>query len=177
MKINTSLFDRDSDERAVSPVIGVILMVAITVILAAVIGAFVLNLGSNLGNNGPQAQVAIQDASASLTSSQADNVFTITHNGGDTLQASQLKIMVTDGNGNKWAETGLNTAAGSIDPVSGASKPLDWVSTPGTTISTGDSFTVKEDTATQISQNTQLTVKIIDTNSNSVVAQATITIN
>lgn len=35
------------DERAVSPVIGVILMVAITVILAAVIAAFVLDMGSN----------------------------------------------------------------------------------------------------------------------------------
>lgn len=35
------------DERAVSPVIGVILMVAITVILAAVIAAFVLDLGQS----------------------------------------------------------------------------------------------------------------------------------
>ncbi|MDS0475280.1 type IV pilin N-terminal domain-containing protein [Natrinema sp. 1APR25-10V2] len=35
----------DGNERAVSPVIGVILMVAITVILAAVIAAFVLDLG------------------------------------------------------------------------------------------------------------------------------------
>ena len=32
-----------ADDSAVSPVIGVILMVAITVILAAVIGSFVLN--------------------------------------------------------------------------------------------------------------------------------------
>ena len=37
----------DEDERAVSPVIGVILMVAITVILAAVIAAFVLDLGQS----------------------------------------------------------------------------------------------------------------------------------
>lgn len=36
-----------TDDDAVSPVIGVILMVAITVILAAVIGAFVLDLGSS----------------------------------------------------------------------------------------------------------------------------------
>jgi flagellin-like protein len=36
-----------TDEDAVSPVIGVILMVAITVILAAVIGAFVLNIGGS----------------------------------------------------------------------------------------------------------------------------------
>ncbi|ADD03884.1 DUF1628 domain protein [Natrialba magadii ATCC 43099] len=37
------------EERAVSPVIGVILMVAITVILAAVIAAFVLDLGGSIG--------------------------------------------------------------------------------------------------------------------------------
>ncbi|MDX1747991.1 MAG: type IV pilin N-terminal domain-containing protein, partial [Halobacteriales archaeon] len=36
-----------TDDDAVSPVIGVILMVAITVILAAVIGAFVLGIGDN----------------------------------------------------------------------------------------------------------------------------------
>jgi flagellin-like protein len=36
------------EDRGVSPVIGVILMVAITVILAAVIGAFVLGLGDDL---------------------------------------------------------------------------------------------------------------------------------
>ncbi|MDQ2052478.1 type IV pilin N-terminal domain-containing protein [Natronolimnohabitans sp. A-GB9] len=37
-------------ERAVSPVIGVILMVAITVILAAVIAAFVLDMGDDMGS-------------------------------------------------------------------------------------------------------------------------------
>ena len=43
------MFDNklSADDRAVSPVVGVILMVAITVILAAVIGTFVLDLGSN----------------------------------------------------------------------------------------------------------------------------------
>lgn len=35
------------EERAVSPVIAVILMVAITVVLAAVIGTYALNLGSS----------------------------------------------------------------------------------------------------------------------------------
>ncbi|AXR79227.1 type IV pilin [Natrarchaeobaculum sulfurireducens] len=46
------------DERAVSPVIGVILMVAITVILAAVIAAFVLDLGGSVGEEA-QAGVSI----------------------------------------------------------------------------------------------------------------------
>ncbi|MFD1562771.1 type IV pilin [Haloarchaeobius amylolyticus] len=44
----------NDDERAVSPVIGVILMVAITVILAAVIAAFVLDMGQGQTQN-PQA--------------------------------------------------------------------------------------------------------------------------
>ncbi|ELK56003.1 hypothetical protein D320_01493, partial [Haloferax sp. BAB-2207] len=39
-----------TESRAVSPVIGVILMVAITVILAAVIGTFVLGLGDQVGD-------------------------------------------------------------------------------------------------------------------------------
>jgi len=47
-----------ADNRAVSPVIGVILMVAITVILAAVIGGFVLGLGGDL-QSAPQAQISI----------------------------------------------------------------------------------------------------------------------
>jgi flagellin-like protein len=44
------------DDRAVSAVIGVILMVAITVVMAAVIGTFVLDLGQNVQSN-PQAGV------------------------------------------------------------------------------------------------------------------------
>lgn len=44
MEIGPKMFKTD-DDRAVSPVIGVILMVAITVILAAVIAAFVLGIG------------------------------------------------------------------------------------------------------------------------------------
>lgn len=45
------------EERAVSPVIGVILMVAITVILAAVIAAFVLDIGP--GDTDPNAAVSV----------------------------------------------------------------------------------------------------------------------
>ncbi|MFB6269961.1 MAG: archaellin/type IV pilin N-terminal domain-containing protein, partial [Halobacterium sp.] len=41
----------DADERGVSPVIGVILMVAITVILAAVIASFVLGFGDSVSKS------------------------------------------------------------------------------------------------------------------------------
>ena len=78
-----------ADDRAVSPVIGVILMVAITVILAAVIGTFVLGLGSGL-SQAPQAQL---DFSYSTDGSTV----TITHQGGAALDGSTLSVNgVTD---------------------------------------------------------------------------------
>lgn len=77
MKLSTLL----TDDRAVSPVIGVILMVAITVILAAVIGTFVLGLGSNV-NSTPQATLSYD-----FTESGGDYNVTIAHDGGDTLSS------------------------------------------------------------------------------------------
>ncbi|MDS0278421.1 type IV pilin N-terminal domain-containing protein [Halomicroarcula sp. S1AR25-4] len=73
----------ESDD-AVSPVIGVVLMVAITVILAAVIGSFVIGLGSTT-NATPQASFTFDyDTGATQV--------TITHDGGDTLSKANLKV-------------------------------------------------------------------------------------
>jgi len=73
-----------NDDRGVSPVIGVILMVAITVILAAVIGTFVLGLGDSL-EQAPQAQLDAEASSGSVT---------ISHNGGDAIAAGDIKVTV-----------------------------------------------------------------------------------
>ena len=62
----TSTSPTNDTERAVSPVIGVILMVAITVILAAVIAAFVLDLGQDTGA-GPSAGVTFDDDGDNVT--------------------------------------------------------------------------------------------------------------
>ena len=59
-------------EDAVSPVIGVILMVAITVILAAVIGAFVFGMGSGVKKT----------YIVAATASQMGDDITVTYNGG-----------------------------------------------------------------------------------------------
>ncbi|RLI85985.1 MAG: type IV pilin, partial [Archaeoglobales archaeon] len=48
------------DKRGVSPVIGVILMVAITVILAAVIASFVFGMGGKV-KAAPNAQIVLED--------------------------------------------------------------------------------------------------------------------
>jgi len=82
MDIKTLLHDDD----AVSPVIGVILMVAITVILAAVIASFVLGLGDQAGQAAPQVSVSCDiGASGSMT-----------HDGGDTLNYNNLDIKNPD---------------------------------------------------------------------------------
>ncbi len=68
-KRNATLFD----DRAVSPVIGVILMVAITVILAAVIGTFVLDLGDSVDQN-PQAAVSFSEDGSNSVTVRVDSV-------------------------------------------------------------------------------------------------------
>jgi flagellin-like protein len=85
------------DDSAVSPVIGVILMVAITVILAAVIGTFVLNLGGSVQNTAPQASFAFDfEDEVSAAGSTWDNV-TVTHETGDSIKSSQLKVTSSTG--------------------------------------------------------------------------------
>ena len=60
------------NDRGVSPVIGVILMVAVTVVLAAVIGASVLDVGNDVGES-PSAAVDY-DGDETFTILSAQNV-------------------------------------------------------------------------------------------------------
>jgi len=72
-----SLFDdMEMEDRGVSPVIGVILMVAITVILAAVIASAVLGFGDNVQTNA-QAGVTTDNGNVTVTSlgSSTDGVY------------------------------------------------------------------------------------------------------
>jgi flagellin-like protein len=76
------------NEDAVSPVIGVILMVAITVILAAVIAAFVFNLGGSQ-EKAPTASIV----AANNPDTQTPDI-KISQKGGDLLKAGDWKISV-----------------------------------------------------------------------------------
>jgi len=81
-----------ADDDAVSPVIGVILMVAITVILAAVIATFVLGLGEQISSSAPQASFEYD-----LNSSSHN--LTVTHTGGDTLDNGTVYISAPNSSG------------------------------------------------------------------------------
>ncbi|MYL69176.1 type IV pilin [Halorubrum distributum] len=87
-----NLFNKD--DRGVSPVIGVILMVAITVILAAVIGTFVLGLGDQLGDTAPQASFSSSDVTVTTTGSDDTVDFTLEKTGGQDLETADLVVSV-----------------------------------------------------------------------------------
>lgn len=155
------------ENRAVSPVIGVILMVAITVILAAVIGTFVLGLGDRVQKTAPQSSVSIDDISAN------DNVILLEHDGGDTLNAQDLTIKVKDSSGSvvaTWgADDGLDTT---LSVGEQAALNLD-----GTSPEFGGAQAYSTSASYSISEGEQLTVLVIDSDSQKKVAQLTSTAN
>jgi flagellin-like protein len=92
--------------RAVSPVIGVILMVAITVILAAVIGAFVLEIGDQQ-ETAPNTSFDSEQATEFYKSNWATANLTtveINHAGGNNIEVSQTEIKV-NGNDSVWGSS------------------------------------------------------------------------
>jgi flagellin-like protein len=104
------------DDGAVSPVIGVILMVAITVILAAVMATFVLGIGEELSQRSPNvsftfdySQVDSNTADSWGETAQASNddaILRITHSGGPNVDADQLEVTGSSIHSNRagWAD-------------------------------------------------------------------------
>jgi hypothetical protein len=77
---------QDNTESAVSPVVGVMLMLVVTIIIAAVVSAFAGGL-SDSQDIAPQVTIKAEY-------SQEDGM-TIYHNGGDTLTIGEFKILLT----------------------------------------------------------------------------------
>ena len=98
------------DDVAVSPVIGVILMVAITVILAAVIATFVLGLGDSLSNQAPQASFSCDGGTVTMT-------------GGDQLDANEISV---EGVGNKNTGPTFYTAGDTVANSAGSGTKIIW---------------------------------------------------
>lgn len=120
---------------AVSPVIGVILMVAITVILAAVIGTFVLGQADQLNENAPTT-----DFNYEL---QDDGTYNVVHAGGDDFANDNVEV--TPGNVAFGASGDTITAGDSatgITASSGDTIRVLWSSAEGGTSSTIGSYQV-----------------------------------
>ena len=127
-------------DRAVSPVIGVILMVAITVVLAGVIGVMVFGLADDLGDTTPSATLDIDDVG--INSSDEVGNFTLAHDGGDAIEAQDLSVIV---------------AGSTIDHVAELS---DGELVDGDTFSAGESVTIvfEEEDETNVEEGDSITV-------------------
>lgn len=78
-----------SFDNAVSPVVGVMLMLVVTILIAAVVSAFAGGLGGS--------QTKTPQATVSGVYSMTDGM-TISHDGGDTLSAIDLQVYVSPTN-------------------------------------------------------------------------------
>lgn len=116
-----------NDNRAVSPVIGVVLMVGIVVALGAVVGGAVLGLGVGIGETAPNAQFDV---------SYDGTYITVEHNAGETIDSDQLNYLI---NGND----GILTATQSFPDSVRAGDSARFASVVGETIDTGDTFTLQ----------------------------------
>jgi len=89
-----------NDDDAVSPVIGVILMVAITVILAAVIASFVLGLGNQAQQGAPTATIGFDYEQIDENSGGTNyGALSVSHDGGDSVSNNELYIRGSGFNG------------------------------------------------------------------------------
>lgn len=112
-----------TEDDAVSPVIGVILMVAITVILAAVIASFVLGLGDTATQTTPQASFSFEYEGGGA------NDLSVTHDGGDSIEAQELYIRGDFDSGSSsngdWTTFGGTTNTGGSEITAGATANVD----------------------------------------------------
>jgi flagellin-like protein len=98
-------FDKQTGDSGVSPVVGVILMVAITVILSAIIATFVLDLGGSVSQN-PSAGVTFDETAAGDVTVQLVSLENADHVDVDSASLA--------------SETEISTVGGTVD-VSGMS--------------------------------------------------------
>lgn len=99
------------NNKAVSPVIGVILMVAITVILAAAIGSSVF--GTEPAQSAPQANLEIKAAGITSTGVNAVASVKIEHLGGDVIHfedSEKTKVTASLENGQSYTIGAANNA-------------------------------------------------------------------
>ena len=137
------------NDKAVSPVIGVVLMVAITVILAAAIGSSVFGQGT--AKSAPQANIDIK-----AVNTTDDGYLKFEHLGGDPIHFetdnSTTKVMVSINGGNS----------------------VDLNATALTTFDVGDIYVMKLPDTAKASSGNSFNVKIIDVQTKQLICDRTV---
>jgi FlaG/FlaF family flagellin (archaellin) len=123
------------------------LVVAITVILAALVSVFALDVGESVQEAGPQVSfefeqenVTFRDASYGGGSTGAKNttrVVTVTHAAGDTIERENLQVLI-NGERQGWDAYGMGTESDGTASDGTARRPVSS-QTVSETLSSGDS--------------------------------------
>ena len=161
----------DADDRAVSPVLGAILFVAITIILAAVVGTFVLDLGSELWDDDAPAPILGLDAETpedfEYENADGEVLLVIHHTTGDMVETDDITLYIRDQNG--IAVSNFSSVHGWTDDVNDGDPELtvtmDGEDPSGERFATGDRLVVTVDEedgelAEEVDKSTEYEVEI-----------------
>ena len=118
------------EQRGVSPVIGVILMVAVTVVMGAVVAGFSYGyLGTS--TKAPAITITVLDGPSDNSS------ILVKHSGGESIGANEWKCSVTAGKESS-ADFTSQTETGAVAMSTGTTLDVDYITNDGTTaITTG----------------------------------------
>jgi len=92
-----------SAERSTTSSIGILLMVALTIVVGTVIGVFAIDLGESVDDSAPE--IAVEVSFDDRKPLDPHWIFTITHASGDTVEGGTLEFRLVDDQGNKAAGT------------------------------------------------------------------------
>jgi len=88
------------DKRAVSPVLGIVLIAVVTIGLATTVGVFALNLGGTV----EKTPVTGMTADVEVTGPGTTPEITILHVSGDRIRSSEMEILVKSPNGTAYID-------------------------------------------------------------------------
>lgn len=104
----------ETDTRAVSPVIGVILLVGITVVLGTVFGFMVLDLGEGTMSDSEQPLTADAPEETDFRFMTGEDTVTVRYTDGPAMDAERVYVAV-NGETHAWREHGTIEAGDTVD--------------------------------------------------------------
>ncbi|MGB3908775.1 MAG: type IV pilin N-terminal domain-containing protein [Methanomethylovorans sp.] len=160
-----------SSEKAVSPVIGIMLMIVVTVILAAAVSSFASSV---------KTQDAAPQATLKAGASYTDGYITLEHLGGDILPKSSVNIEIAHG---KPVTSGyVNMTTVEFSPNTGFLRPGDTATVPfikamDWSNTTEQANFIDSDIHLSVAVGTPFKVTIIDKETGQTVYASTVTMN
>ena len=125
------------EERSVSPVIGVVLMVAVTVVLAATAAAFVFGFGDRINTTAPQTSFSTKyTESPELSADSWDHSYGDDFDNDATNETGELDVAFTSGDGIEAERVSVSYPGGSNETAGSDNQPF----TASDQLGAGDSF-------------------------------------